>query len=109
MASGLRVSEALALEVGDLSLAMELPTTSVRQGKGRRARIVPVHPELRSAFTSALQFGNIDTEDKIVKASRSTAGRWVREAMVSANKDGQSLYGGASPMTSCDTATLGIF
>ena len=57
--AGLRVFEALALEVGDLSLDVELPTLRVRQGKGRKARIVPVHPELHSALSSALQFGNI--------------------------------------------------
>ena len=86
--AGLRVSEALALKVGDLSLDVELPTLRVRQGKGRKARIVPVHPELHSALSSALQFGNIDTEDKIVKASRSTADRWIREATASAQRDG---------------------
>lgn len=86
--AGLRVSEALALEVGDLSLDVELPTLRVRQGKGRKARIVPVHPELHSALSSALQFGNIGQEDKIVKASRSTADRWVREATAGAQEAG---------------------
>ena len=86
--AGLRVSEALALEVGDLSLDVELPTIRVRQGKSRKARIVPVHPELHSALTSALQFGNIDAEDKIVKASRSTADRWIREATAGAQEAG---------------------
>ena len=42
--AGLRVSEALALEVSDLSLDTENPTLRVRSGKGRRARMVPVHP-----------------------------------------------------------------
>ena len=85
--AGLRVSEALALEVGDLSLDVELPTIRVRQGKGRKAHIVPVHPELHSALTSALQFGNIGQEDKIVRASRSTADRWIRQAQARAQKD----------------------
>ena len=31
--AGLRVSEALALEVSDLSLDVEMPTLRVRQGK----------------------------------------------------------------------------
>ena len=84
--AGLRVSEALALEVGDLSLDVELPTLRVRQGKGRKARIVPVHPELHSALSSALQFGNIAESDKIVKASRSTADRWIKEATAGAQK-----------------------
>ena len=39
--AGLRVSEALALEVADLSLDAELPTIRVRSGKGRKSRIVP--------------------------------------------------------------------
>ena len=52
--AGLRVSEALALEVADLSLDVELPTIRVRSGKGRKSRIVPVHPELGAAFQMAL-------------------------------------------------------
>lgn len=91
--AGLRVSEALALEVGDLSLDVDLPTLRVRQGKGRKARIVPVHPELHSALSSALQFGNIDAEDKIVKASCSTADRWIREATAGAQKAGAIALG----------------
>ena len=47
-----------------------------------------MHPDLHPVLTSALQFGNIDTEDKIVNASRSTADRWVREATASAQKGG---------------------
>ena len=91
--AGLRVSEALALEVGDLSLDVEPPTIRVRQGKGRKAHIVPVHPELHSALTSALQFGNIGQEDKIVRASRSTADRWIRQAQARAQKDGAIAAG----------------
>ena len=86
--AGLRVSEALALEVGDLSLDVELPTLRVRRGKGRKARIVPVHPELHSALSIALQFGNIAQEERIVKASRSTADHWIREASAAAQRDG---------------------
>ena len=91
--AGLRVSEALALEVGDLSLDVELPTLRVRQGKGRKARTVPVHPELHSALSSALQFGNIAESDKIVKASRSTADRWIKEATAGAQKAGAIASG----------------
>ena len=91
--AGLRVSEALALEDGDLSLDVELPTLRVRQGKGRKARIVPVHPELHSALSSALQFGNIEQGDKSVKATRSTADRWIREATASAQKAGAIAAG----------------
>ena len=48
--AGLRVSEALALDVSDLSLDSDLPTIRVRSGKGSRSRVVPVHPELAAAF-----------------------------------------------------------
>ena len=52
--AGLRVSDALALEVGDLSLDVELLTLRFRQCKGRKVRMVPLHPELHSPLTSAI-------------------------------------------------------
>ena len=86
--AGLRVSESLALEVRDLSLDADLPTIRVRQGKGSKARMVPVHPELHSALASSLQFGNITQGDKLIKASRSTADRWIRAAKAKAEEAG---------------------
>ena len=53
----LLVSEALAPEVSDLLLDVELPTIRVRSDKGIRARIVPVHPELGAVFQMAREFG----------------------------------------------------
>lgn len=52
--AGLCVSEVLALEVGDLTLNVELPTICVRQGKGRKVRIVPVHPGGRCTSMASL-------------------------------------------------------
>ena len=78
--AGLRISEALAVEAGDLALDTNLPTLRVRQGKGSKAWIVPVHVELHTALTSALQFGNISQVDRLVSASRSTADRWIKAA-----------------------------
>ena len=75
--AGLRVSEALALDVSDLSLESDLPTIRVRSGKGRKARVVPVHPELAAAFRMALSYGNV-TKGRLIDAHRSTACRWVQ-------------------------------
>ena len=46
----LRVSEALALAARDLHLDSDRPTLVVLQGKGRKDRVVPVHPELQTAL-----------------------------------------------------------
>lgn len=78
--AGLRVSEALALEVADLTLDSDRPTLRVRSGKGGKSRIVPVHPELAGAFRSALSYGSV-RRGRIIEAHRSTAWRWVQSAM----------------------------
>ena len=78
--AALRVSEALALEAADLSLDSDQPTIRVRQGKGGRSRIVPVHPELLNALEAVLQFSQIG-RGRIIPVSRSTAGRWVQAAV----------------------------
>ena len=85
--AGLRVSEALALEVSDLSLDVDLPTLRVRSGKGRKARVVPVHPELGAAFQTALAYGNV-AEGRIIDAHRTTAWRWVQKALERAEQVG---------------------
>ena len=52
--AGLRVSEALDLEVRDLSLDTATPTLRVRSGKGGKTRLVPVHSDLHGALGNAL-------------------------------------------------------
>ena len=85
--AGLRVSEALALEVADLSLDAELPMVRVRSGKGRKSRVVPVHPELGAAFSMALSYGNV-SEGRIIDVHRTTAWRWVQKAVERAEQIG---------------------
>ena len=85
--AGLRVSEALALEVADISLDTDNPTIRVRSDKGRKARVVPVHPELAAAFRMALSYGSVQ-QGKLIDVSRMTAWRWVQAAVLKAEQLG---------------------
>ena len=91
--AGLRVSEALALEVLDISLHVDLPTLRVRQGNGRKSRIVPVHPELHAALSSALEFGNVAEDGRTIHADRSTADHWIRQTTERAQRNGTIAAG----------------
>ena len=66
-----------------------LPSLHVREGKGSKPRIVPVHPELRAALTSALEFGDVGRQDRLIRASRATADRWIKAAATRAAELGQ--------------------
>ena len=98
--AGLRVSEALALEPGDLSLDADRPTLRVRSGKGGKARIVPVHPELQAALIAVLNYADVG-RGRIVNASRSTAWRWVQSAAFRAE-----VYGTLPPGRHVGTHTF---
>ena len=78
--AGLRVSEALAVEVADLKLDSERPALTVRQAKGGRTRVVPVHDELSSALSNAIAYGQV-RRGRLIQVTRSTAWRWVKDAV----------------------------
>ena len=80
---GLRISEALAVTAADFSLDADRPTLRVRQAKGAKDRVVPVHPELS---TEVRHFLIHHAKDKgpLVTVHPSTAWRWVKAAVKAA-------------------------
>ena len=90
--AGLRISESLALEARDLRLDTDRSTLRVRDGKGRKSREVPVHPELQSALIAATSYGAV-ASGPLVVVSRTTAWRWVQQAARRAMDAGQLEHG----------------
>ena len=86
--AGLRVSEALDVRPEDLRLGAS-PTLRVRQGKGGKARIVPIHPELQLALSWVPRRPGAP----LVEAARGTVWRWVKEAQARAVALGVDLAG----------------
>ena len=43
---------------------------------------------MHAALTSALQFGNVNQDDRLVRTSRSTADRWIEAAAARAEERG---------------------
>ena len=76
------------------------PTLRVRSGKGGKTRLVPVHPELHGALSSALAYGDIN-QGRLIEAHTTTAWRWVKAAVKRAEE-----LGAISPGKRVSTHTL---
>lgn len=88
--AGLRVSEALDLQFNDLrALAGDRPQIRIRQGKGYRAREVPVHPELAIALDREVRHRRRGRGQSLFSVTRRTALRWVKSAQARAEEKGQ--------------------
>ena len=85
--AGLRISEAVAVEAAELTLEDDRPTLRVRRGKGRKTRMVPVHPELAAGLQNALAFADVG-QGPIIGVSRSTGWRWIKAAAAKAMEMG---------------------
>ena len=82
--AGLRVSEVLALEVRDIQMKQARPQVAIRQGKGKKSRYVPMHPELTAAYMVALNYRRVARTGRIFGVGRMTVHRWIKRAYESA-------------------------
>jgi len=69
-ATGLRAAEAASLTLGDLALGERSGRVTVRLGKGRRRRKVPVHLRARKALNAYLEKGQL--AEPATRAARAT-------------------------------------
>lgn len=94
--SGLRISEALHVEVPDIRFSDgDRSTLRVRFGKGGpgpKERIVPLHPELSGTLHSLLAYSNL-RRGPLITVGRVTAWRWVQKAVAKARAMGQFSEG----------------
>jgi integrase len=74
-ATGLRISEALALRLGDITAAGLV----IRQTKFRKSRLVPLHPSTRLALTAylAAREQHADADDAVFLSERGTGLRYT--------------------------------
>ena len=91
--AGLRVSEIGALRASDIHLDGDKPTLKVRQGKGRRDRIVPVQSELATALRAALEFWRLPKNEPLLGMHRTTAHTWIKDVYQAAVEYG-TIAGG---------------
>lgn len=88
---GLRVSEACAVQPRDVHLDANPPELVVRQGKGSRDRVVPLHAELANALAAAMGYSRARAGDALVGVSRVHAWRRYKVAL------GRAVEMGAIP------------
>jgi len=78
--AGLRISEIVALNVGDVSLSARLGTVKIWHGKGDTTRAVPLNAELRRGISAWLDERKADTDADALFVSRSGGRLSVRSA-----------------------------
>ena len=86
--TGLRISEALALEWRDVDYRAEVPTLLVRQSKAGKARTVPLHDELVQLFTNWP--ASHSPRDRVVPLAMRTALRHIGNGIRWAGLDEES-------------------
>ena len=92
--AGLRVSEVVTLTPADVSFSADpQPEIKVRQGKGSKDRLVPLHPELGQVLSAAAMFSSAGKNDRYLPVTRQTIDSWYKTAFKHARTVGALAYG----------------
>ena len=78
--AGLRVGEAIKVKGSDVYLEAYPPELKVRQGKGRKDRIVPLHPKLAGSLENAIDMWKGAAGDPLIGTTRQRAWQWYKVA-----------------------------
>ena len=79
--AGLRVGEAIKVTAADVHLGADPPELKVRQGKGRKDRIVPLHPSLAGSLENAIGVWKSAAGDPLIATTRQGAWQWYKMAL----------------------------
>ena len=80
--AGLRVSEAIAVTAADVHLdAKPIAELKVRQGKGKKDRLVPLHPDLARDLKGAMTIWKRKALTPLVRVSRQRVWQWYKDAL----------------------------
>ena len=79
--AGLRVSEAIKVKGSDVHLEADPPELKVRQGKGRKDRIVPLHPKLAGSLENAITMWKGAAGNPLIGTTRQRAWQWYKVAL----------------------------
>ena len=90
--AGLRVSEVVTLAPADVHFSAPAEI-KVRQGKGRKDRLVPLHGELAGVLSSVQMFMGAGKNDPFLPVTRQTVDGWYKVALDRARSVGALAYG----------------
>lgn len=82
LGTGLRISEVAALKVSDVEMSERAGWVHARQGKGMKARSVPLSKQVRKALESYLEVRQDGDEERLFLGQRGPLSEWGIHAVV---------------------------
>ncbi len=99
--AGLRVSEAVNVTRSDVHVEAKTPELKVRQGKGSKDRLVPLHIDLAGSLSNFIGMSHQRAGEPLIDVTRQIAWRWYKEALNKCYENGSIAVG-----KPCATHTL---